>query len=243
MRRRDVGESDRRVTFLTRELGKIEATAKGARKPSSRFAASTEPLSIARLTLADGKRNRFLTQVEPIGRLRHLREDYDLLRSALALVELYDAVIPMEEESPEAFDLLALSLGFLEQTEKPEATLVWTELRLLELSGSAPSFEVCAITGAAVASGMNWVSPMAGGVVADLASTEYGDRFQVQAEILVGLGRTAPLETPPPKLKYAAECLLALAPFWRALAGTALPANESLLGDLRAELTRTYSES
>ena len=46
-----MGETSRIVTFLSRELGKSSAVAKGVRAPKSRFGASLELLNISNLVL------------------------------------------------------------------------------------------------------------------------------------------------------------------------------------------------
>src|ERR1043165_6899140 len=110
LRRRDSGESDRRLTVLTHELGKIDVIAKGARKAGSRLAGSSDPLVVAKFGLATGKKNLFVTQTQPMASFRGLRTDYERLTFALALCELYSAVVPWEEPFPEAYELLTRSL-------------------------------------------------------------------------------------------------------------------------------------
>ena len=111
LRRRDSGESDRRLTVLTEEYGKIDVLAKGARKGGSRLSGVSDPLSAAVMNLAEGKRNLFITQAQPLHSFRGLRNDYDRLTGALALVELFAAILPIDEPFPEAYALLAQSLS------------------------------------------------------------------------------------------------------------------------------------
>lgn len=51
----NIGESDRFVTALTRELGVIRASAKGARNIKNRNLAATQLLSYSRLSLHRGR--------------------------------------------------------------------------------------------------------------------------------------------------------------------------------------------
>ena len=125
LRRRDSGESDRRLTVLTVESGKMDVLAKGARKSASRLSGISEPLSACVMTLAEGKRTAFVTQAQPLASYRGLRTDFERLSYALALVELYAAVLPIDEPFPEAFDLLSRSLRHLETHPKPMVSLVW----------------------------------------------------------------------------------------------------------------------
>jgi len=233
LRRRDSGESDRRLTLLTLEIGKIDAIAKGARKAASRLAGSSDPLTAGIMTLAFGKRNEYITQVQPQSSFRGLRSDYDRLTYGLALAELYESVMPYEQPLPDAYRLLLLSLTFLEKHEKPEVAMVWSELKLMEVSGFLPSFDVCAVSGAKIKEAEPLVSPHAGGYVCDQEAYAFTDRYRTKAEVLYGLSRTAELDQPPPNLKMARESLIALLPFWRKIASMPLPANEARIGELR----------
>lgn len=233
LRRRDSGETDRRLTALTRELGKIDVIAKGARKAGSRLAGSSDPLVVAKFSIATGKKNQFVTQTQPLASFRHIRADYERLSFALALCELYSAVIPWEEPVPEAYELMSLSLTSLDTHDKPLVALVWAELKLLATSGFLPSFDRCAIDGQPVKEAEPWTSAHAGGYVSEPHAMRYTDRMRTRAEVLYGLARTADLDSPPGNLKFADECLAALLPFWRQIAEAPLPANEACVAEVK----------
>lgn len=219
--------------LLTRELGKLEVTAKGARKPASRLAGSSDPLAVAEMSIALGKKNRFITQTQPRTSFRGLRTDFERLSLGLALCELYAAVLPWEEPQPESFDLLVRSLEFLEKHPRPAVALAWGEVMLLELSGFQPCFESCVVTGAPLAGTNPFVSPSAGGYVCEAAAVDFTDRFRTRLEPLVGLSRIGQFEEPPLNFKFVEEALADLLPFWRHIAETALPANEAAIAELR----------
>lgn len=233
LKRRDSGESDRRLTILTEELGKIDVVAKGARKAASRLAGISDPLCVSRLEIAEGKMNRFVTQAQPLRSFPGLRTDYERLGFALALCELYAAVIPLEQPFPEAHELLFASLRHLEKHPKPIVVLVWAEVHLLAISGFMPQFERCVTTDQAIAEGEPFLSPRAGGYVCDQAASPHTDRFRSRAEVLYGLVRLPELEAPPANLKFADETLADLLPFWRAIAEAPLPANETAVREAR----------
>lgn len=234
LRRRDAGETDRRLTILTPELGKVDVYAKGARKGASRLAGVSDPLSVARLSLAEGKRNRFVTQAQPQTSFPGLRRDFDRLSMALATLELFAAVIPYEEPDADAYDLLVRALGSIESHPKPLAATVWTQVALLGHAGFMPSFGACVVTGEPLREGEPFLSPRAGGYVCDAAAPTHADRFRVRAEVAINLDRLAPMDNPPPNLRYAEETLTALFPFWRHVADTPLPALDTLIGGLQA---------
>ena len=211
--------------------------AKGARKAGSRLAGSSDPLTAAQLSIATGKKNAFITQTQPLASFRGLRTDYERLSFALALLELYAAVVPYEQPDTEIYDLLLLSLQALETREKPLVALVWCELQLLSYSGFLPQFDVSAVSGEALTSkafgSEVYLSPNAGGFVTPAESSSFSDRFRARTEAVIGLARCAELAEPPANLKFADECLMALFPFWRHVAESALPANDSVVKELK----------
>lgn len=233
LRRRDSGESDRRLTVLTREMGKIDVVAKGARKAGSRLAGSSDPLVVAKFSVATGKKNLFITQTQPTTSFRGLRTDYERLSFALALCELYSAVVPWEEPFPEAYELLADSLRALEIHDKPLVALIWAELQLLAVTGFLPAFDRSCVDGAPVKEASPWFSAHAGGYVSDSDAMRFTDRVRTRAEVLFGLARMSELEQPPGNLKFAEECLAVLLTYWRQIADVPLPANESCVAEVR----------
>ena len=234
LRRTDSGEADRRLTLFTVEYGKLDAVAKGARKGGSRLAGISEPLSVSDMTLAEGKRNRFVTQVMPVASFPGLRNDFDRLTYGLALTELAAAVLPWESPLPETFELLTCGLHGLETHPEPLVVLCWALVKLLDFSGFLPLFDACVETGASIQEAFGYLSPTAGGYVVEAAAARFQDRYRVQAQVLVALARLAELDEPPARLKLATECLYALYPLCRALAETQLPALTSVRDGLRA---------
>ena len=207
--------------------------AKGARKSGSRLAGVSDPLSVAKLSLASGKRNAYITQSQPITSFPGLRTDYDRLSCALCLLELYSAVIPYEQEDPDAFESLMHSLAVLEVHAKPAVALVWSELVLMQAEGFLPQFAESAISGTPLGEAQAFVSPSAGGYLTPEEASNYPDRFLASAEVLLGLSKTALLPEPPANLKFAEEALVTLLSFWRHVAEAPLPATESVTKEFR----------
>ncbi len=233
LRRVNSGESDRRLTLFTLEYGKLDAVAKGARKAASRLAAISEPLSVADMTLAEGKRTRYITQVLPVASFPGLRKDYERLTYGLAVTELAAAVLPWESPLPETFEILTAGLSSLESHPEPLASLCWALIKMLEVSGFLPQFDTCVETDVRIQEAFGYLSPSAGGYMVESASVRFTDRYRVQAEVLVALQKLSELDEPPPRLKMASECLTALFPLCRAVAEMQLPALTAVRDGLR----------
>ena len=232
LRRRDSGESDRRLTLFTQQLGKIDVVAKGARKPTSRLAGSSDPLTVARFTFAPGKSNRYITQAQPATGFLAFRQDYDRLQIGLALLELAEAVLPWEHPDEEAFLTLMRALAHVNAHDKPYIAVLWSQLRLLDVSGFLPMFLECSVTGAPLGEARAWFSPAAGGYVAAGSAQEFGDRELVPAEVLIGLGKLSEREEPPANFKMAQECGVLLLRIWRYVIDAPLKANEALVASM-----------
>ena len=216
LRRWDSGESDRRLTILTREFGKLDVIAKGARKGGSRLAGISEPLVLGDYHWAEGKHRRFITQAQPVTSWPGIRSDYDRLSAGLAAVELIAEAMPYESPDEDHFETLELGLRAIDQNEKWEPALAWIACRLLVIEGRAPDWEVCQATGEAAAERPAWVSPIAGGRILAQECGMYQDSFSVPPEALIGLARLSEREEPPANLKFAPECLTVLLKFWQA---------------------------
>jgi recombinational DNA repair protein (RecF pathway) len=169
--------------------------------------------------------------------LRGLREDYARLIAALSYVELVAAVMPWEEPSESAYGTAIGGLTALSMHEDSLIAAVWAQLKLMQLTGFLPSFEFCVSTGVRVQESYGYVVPAMGGYVVEPQARAASDRYLVRAEALVGLARTAELAVPPPRLKFADECLYALLPVWGHITDLPLPATGNYADFVRGQAT------
>jgi DNA repair protein RecO (recombination protein O) len=228
LRRRDQGESDRKLTVLSQERGVLDVIAKGARKSGSRLGGASEPLSVSVFQVASGKKQAFVTQAQPVMSFPGFRSDYERLSFALALSEIASAILPHDAQASEEFTFLLKAFKYLELHEKPRVAFVWAQLQLLSLGGFQPTFEQCAVSGEPIKETPCWLSPEAGGYLSPAEAWAFTDRFQVPAEVLYVLSACLPLEAPPAGLKFTGEAMRALLPFWRRYAErNSLPALET----------------
>ncbi len=160
-----LGESDRIISLLTKQRGKVRAVAKGVRKTSSRFGARLEPFSHIDLQLVQGRGALdIVTQVESL-HPSLMGADYDRFCAAQVLVEAADRLVA-EDHSPSMSQyrlllggLLALGRGRLPLTAVVDSYL----LRSLAAAGWAVSLEACANCGQTAQ--LRWFSSQLGGAV------------------------------------------------------------------------------
>lgn len=235
LRRTESGETDRRLTLLTAQFGKLDVIAKGAKKPGSRLAGSSEPLVKAVFTWAEGRVRRYVTQVQPLTSYPGIRSDYDKTVAGLALAELAAVSIPYESHFPqsEVYAQYVQSLEAIERAEDWRAAMLWAETRLMESEGVHPEWTKSVVSGAPLGENPAWVSPMAGGYVTPEESVPFADRTTVSAESLIALDRIVRLSEPPQKVKGVNECLRVMLAFWRSTLEHRLPANESMVRGLQ----------
>ena len=85
-----IGEFDRRVTLLTKERGKISAFAHGARKPNSRFIASTNLFAFGDFLMYEGRSSYNLADTQINNYFEAMRGDYDAAVYGMYFLEVID---------------------------------------------------------------------------------------------------------------------------------------------------------
>lgn len=166
LRHADFGEADRILTLFTRQLGKIRAIVKGARKPNSRKAGHLEPFTRVKLQLARGRDIPLVTQAETVDAYLPVRDDLVLTSQAAYVLELVDRFTYDEgAESTFLFDLLIETLGRLARRSDPWMVTRFYEMRLLDDLGFRPKLFECAICGQEIQPMDQFFSCSAGGVV------------------------------------------------------------------------------
>ena len=139
LRRIDYGESDRILTVLTLEHGKIGVIARGVRKSQSRLASRTDLFTRSRMQLARGRGELdVLTQAETVA-ATPLRSDARRAACASLCAELTDRVLESHHADPEIYALVARALTACADPERdPRAAIVWFARRMVDRLGYAP---------------------------------------------------------------------------------------------------------
>jgi len=177
IRRRDWGEADRLLTLYTREQGKIQAVAKGARKPTSRKSGHIELFTRTKLLIARSRSIDIITQAETSEAYRPLRDNLETSTLAHYFAELLDRFTGEAETDHALFDLLSLALAWLCEADDARLVARYYELRLLELAGFRPELHHCPSCGKQLQPLKSYFSSAQGGVLCPTCGSSRRDAF------------------------------------------------------------------
>lgn len=166
LKRRDLGEADRLLTLLTPDAGKLNAVAKGARKPNSVKTGHVELYTRADVLIHKGRDLDILVQAEVVEPFLPLRED--LLRGAYAhyAVELLDRFTEGGDDSlRHPFVLLRDVLQRLCVATELRLPIRYYEMHLLDALGFRPELLNCVVSREPILPQNQFFSAQDGGVV------------------------------------------------------------------------------
>ncbi|MGH7822330.1 MAG: DNA repair protein RecO [Candidatus Binatia bacterium] len=216
-RARTHGESDKIITLLTRDFGKLTGIAKGALRSRRRFVASLEPFTHVRL----GFRSRahgelcFIESADIVRAARKLTFDLDRYAYSTYVVDLTDSLVEGREADAATFDLVEEALALIDgcpSLPAPEWLRAF-EIRLLALAGLEPRLESCGRCRAAIvdANGPLQFNPRSGNLACRDCSD--GAALAVSAEALAAIlglrvGPVGPRAELPVRVATEARVLL-----------------------------------
>lgn len=175
LRTRALGESDRLVTLLTWQAGKLEAVARGARKTKSKLAAGVDIFSYGRFTFYRGKTWPTITGQETLERFNWFREDPDRYQHGLYMAELTEYLFSGEEPTPEICQLLLDGWRMLGEVEDLILLRCAFELKLAHYGGYSPCLDSCVLCSSTDAVAF---SPMQGGLLCP--SCRSADKLKIE---------------------------------------------------------------
>jgi DNA repair protein RecO (recombination protein O) len=139
------GESDKIVTFFTKDFGKLKAIAKGARRSKKRFQNALGLFSHLRLIFFD-KEGMGLARADGCDILYSfpkIKEDLKRILYGNYFLELVNEMAGEREVNRDAFELLHSFLLDLEEIGPQEEQLRIFEIRLISLFGYRPNMRRC----------------------------------------------------------------------------------------------------
>ncbi len=143
LRSRTLGEADKILTIFTKEKGKIETVARGARRPRNRLVGASQQFSYIKMLVFGGKGLDQLSQAEILRSFVTLRDDLIKMAYASWWSEILDVFLPLGEVNSELFLFTLAGLLVLEKVEEPAILSRAFELRLLKYLGYEPALDRC----------------------------------------------------------------------------------------------------
>lgn len=163
LRGRTYGEADRILTLFTRERGKIDAIAKGARRTKSHLAGRLEFGNEVELGMHRGRNLDVVVSADIIEPHWQRVVQPERFATANIIIELIDAFCEPDLAQPEIYALLTAVLGAIGRAEEPLALLPRFSMRLLEALGLAPPVDVCIHCGKGFDEAGAWLDAEQGG--------------------------------------------------------------------------------
>ena len=160
-----LGEADRILTLYTPHLGKIQAVAKGVRRPRSKLAGHLELLTYSLVSLARGRNLDTIIGSQTTNSFLRLKSDLELASYALYVTELIDKFTADEVENYPLFQLLLETLERLCEADDKELVLRYFELHLLDKVGYRPQLQQCVSCHLPLEPVTNSFCPSAGGML------------------------------------------------------------------------------
>lgn len=140
-----LGESDRLVTFYSRDFGKIRGVAKAARRMRSRFGSALELGTLGELVFFDTGRSE-LVRVDHFDITRpfqRVREDLERLAQAAWIIECVARLTAERDRHVAVFGLLVRALRALDGSRKPTRVAICFGVRCIEVLGHRPRLDAC----------------------------------------------------------------------------------------------------
>jgi len=135
-------DSDKMLTVLTSDLGKIRVSAKHIRNSKKNSGATF--LSYSEFVLSEGRDVYFLRQSSVLESFYEISQNIEMLSLSTYLAQLASEVVPEGAESGDTLSLLLNTYYVLaKKSYDLKAAKLIFEIKLLELHGLMPDFSVC----------------------------------------------------------------------------------------------------
>jgi DNA repair protein RecO (recombination protein O) len=164
LREMDYGEADRILTLLT-PGGKLNALARGIRKPTSRKVGHLGLFYRSQLMVARGRNLDTITQAQSLEEFEGMRGDLLRFTYACYIAELVERFAQEGEDSAPLYELVVEALRRLAEEQDLRLWTRYFELRVLAYSGYQPELFACVHCHEAIQPQTNFFSAEQGGLL------------------------------------------------------------------------------
>ncbi|MFW6268796.1 MAG: DNA repair protein RecO [Bacillota bacterium] len=164
----DLGESDKIITFYSKDKGKIRAVAKNARKGNSSISGRVLPFSFNNITIYRGSSIDKINQVKSKYSFTDLREDLTKMAYASFMAEIVEKVGMEDDPLPAIFTLLLSSFNKMRKVSSEKLIYINLifQIRILVILGFKPEVNKCVLCEKDIKpAGKNYFDISSGGII------------------------------------------------------------------------------
>lgn len=161
----NLGEADRIVTLITPNFGLVRGVARSARKTGSKLGGHFDILKYVDFSIRETKSISQLSQATTIYSYKNIRKDLNLFFQTSYISEVAEKFSIENNSNLALFNLLKITLDYIEQFGYSENLLHFYELKILELNGFAPELYKCVESEKSLEPGNHYYSPERGGLI------------------------------------------------------------------------------
>ena len=144
IRRADYSEYDRMVTLFTPDYGRIDAVARGCKKPKSPLLNASEPFTSGEFQLYQRGERFSIEQCQISESFFELRTDYEKLQHGVYWLKLLETSIMPDVPMRDLFLITLRALAHLSYTDIPPELLTMAfEMHFMAQIGYAPRVDAC----------------------------------------------------------------------------------------------------
>ncbi len=163
LRRFNLGEADRIITFITPDHGKLKAVARGVRRMKSKLAGHLELFSHVEIQVAIGKSLDVITGAKLIETPPEF--DYDQLGLAYLYAQMLDKLLDEDDQPQDSYVLIQMALEDLTAHSASNLGELYFKLRLAAILGHQPGLSNCVRCGKSGADFRYFFEASLGGIV------------------------------------------------------------------------------
>ena len=171
-----LAEQDLIITMLVQSGARLQAVAKGARKPGSRLAARSELASEIDILVAEGKSLSIISDCATVNAHQKLRNDFDKTTAACAILDVARC------EDPYLYAICSRALTACEEAEQRSALDVVVAayvFKVMAHEGWMPACDACVFCGEEA---ISCFSAEAGGSVCESCSHDLPHIFHIDSQ-------------------------------------------------------------
>lgn len=180
------------VTLLTRDLGRISAIAKGARRPKGPFEGSLDLLAVCRVVVLRKASDNLdiLTEAKLHRRFRGGERSLERLYAGYYVAEMLRLLTENHDPHQDVYDLTIRTLDQIDGSGNVAMALLCFDIQILKLLGHAPGTDRCTDCGGDVAMTARIAfSLSAGGIVCSKCRSKQQQTISVRSEMIEAIRR------------------------------------------------------